>query len=70
MFGRKKLEIIDEGSVCWNQEPYYYKKWADAWKAWAKVRNNDPSPKVVEKLWGDFVKADKDLKDYVERVYG
>ncbi len=70
MFGRKKVEIISEDSVCWNQEQYMFKKWADTWADWARIRNTNPSPKVTETYWNAHVKADKELKAYVERTHG
>jgi len=70
MFGKKKIEIINEKAVCWDSKQYYQERWAQAWGEWAKHRGANPSPKQTEKLWNAFVKADKELKAYVERVYG
>ncbi len=61
---------MDVKPVCWNQERHLDKCWKEAWAAWAKVRNLNHAPKDIEKYLNAFLKADKELKTYVERVYG
>jgi len=65
MFGEVK-----EKPACWDESKHLNEKWREAWAAWAQLRNISPSAKEKEKRWNAFVKADKELKAYVERVYG